>query len=91
MHIRLATIEDYPSLALIGRESQDLHYQAHPTIFQSDTEGFTQEHVREQIAGEQTAIYVAEDQGQILGYVFPASTATLLYGAFSATNGSRYY
>lgn len=70
MHIRPATIEDYPVLAVIGRESQALHHQAHPTLFQSDSEGFTREHVRDMLSGELTAIYVAEDEGQLLGYAF---------------------
>jgi ribosomal protein S18 acetylase RimI-like enzyme len=70
MHIRTATIEDYPALAVIGRESQGLHHQAHPTLFQSDSEGFTVEHVRAMLAGEQSTIYVAEDEGQLLGYAF---------------------
>ena len=70
MHIRPATIEDYPALAVIGRESQALHHQAHPTLFQSDGEGFTREHVRDMLSGELTAIYVAEDEGQLLGYAF---------------------
>ena len=70
MIIRTATIEDYSALAAIGRESQALHHQAHPTLFQSDNEGFTLEHVRMLLASEQGTIFVAEDEGHLLGYVF---------------------
>ena len=70
IHIRSATMQDYPALAAVGRESQELHHQAYPTIFQLDTEGFTPEHVRDLIEGEHTEVYVAEEDGQILGYAF---------------------
>ena len=70
MIIRTATIEDYPALAAIGRESQALHHQAHPTLFQSDGEGFTLEQVRTLLASEQSTILVAEDEGHLPGYVF---------------------
>ena len=70
VNIRPATMEDYPALAAVGRESQELHYQAHPMLFQTDTEGFTREHVREHLGREQAILYVAEEKGQVLGYVF---------------------
>jgi len=70
IHIRLATMQDYPGIAIVGQESQEIHHQAHPTIFQSATPGFTEAYVEDLIEGQQTAVYVAEEEDQILGYAF---------------------
>ena len=70
VQVRRATLNDYPSIASIGRESQDLHAHAYPTIFQSETPGFAEEHVHSLIEDERSAAYVAEEDGYILGYVF---------------------
>lgn len=68
--IRPATIQDYPALAAIGRESQELHAEAHPAIFQSGTSGFTKEYVRELLANDQAIVYVAEEDKRVIGYAF---------------------
>ncbi len=70
VQVRPATMQDYPALAAIGRESQDLHAQAHPEIFQRETSGFTEEYVRGLLANEQAMVFVADEGGQVLGYVF---------------------
>ncbi len=70
IHVRPAALHDYPSIAAIARESQDLHAQAYPTILQPETPGFAEDHVRQLIEGEQSAVYVAEEDERVLGYVF---------------------
>ena len=70
VQVRPATMQDYPALAVIGRESQNLHAQAHPEIFQRDTSGFTKEYVRGLLANEQAMAFVADEDGQVQGYVF---------------------
>ncbi|MGH2478168.1 MAG: GNAT family N-acetyltransferase, partial [Ktedonobacteraceae bacterium] len=70
VQVRPATMQDYPALAAIGRESQGLHAQAHPEIFQPDTSGFTEEYVRGLLANEQAMAFVADEDGQVQGYVF---------------------
>ena len=66
--IRTATTQDYEEIAAIGHESQDLHAQAHPDIFKQGTPGFTKEYIDKLIEGEHTAVYVAEEDGHIVGY-----------------------
>lgn len=68
VHIRLATSHDYSAIAAIAQESQNLHEKAHPDIFNKDTPGFTEEHIRHLIEGEHTAVYVAEEGNIIVGY-----------------------
>ncbi len=70
MQIRQATLQDYASIAPIAQESQELHAQGQPTIFRSDTPGFTVEYLRHLIEDEQSDAYVAEEDGHIVGYVF---------------------
>ncbi|HCI81402.1 MAG TPA: hypothetical protein DHW02_17115 [Ktedonobacter sp.] len=68
VHIRLATPHDYATIAEIAQESQNLHERAHPDIYNKDTPGFTEEHIRHLIEGELTAVYVAEEENTIVGY-----------------------
>ena len=68
VHVRLATPHDYLAIAAIAQESQNLHADAHPEIFNYDTPGFTEEHIRHLIEGEHTAVYVAEEGNIIVGY-----------------------
>lgn len=67
-HVRLATFHDYPAVAAIGEESQNLHAQAHPETFNQHTSGFTEEHIRALIQGEHTSVYVAEEDEHVVGY-----------------------
>lgn len=67
-HVRIATLHDYPTIAAIGEESQNLHAQAHPETFNEHTPGFTEEHICALIEGEHTAVYVAEEDGHVVGY-----------------------
>lgn len=68
--IRPATMQDYPTLEVISRESQELHAQGNPHIFQQGTPGITKEYVRGLLENEQTMAFVAEEDGQVLGYAF---------------------
>lgn len=70
IQIRTATIDDFPAIAPIARESQEIHAQGQPTIFRSDTPGFSEEYLRHLIEDETSDAYVAEDDGHIVGYVF---------------------
>lgn len=70
VQVRPATMQDYPALAAIGRESQEVHARALPEIFQQDTSGFTEEYVRGLLADERAMAFVADEDGKVLGYVF---------------------
>lgn len=70
VHIRQATLQDYSSIAPIAQESQEIHAQGQPTIFRSDTPGFSEEYLRHLIEDEPSDAYVAEENGHIVGYVF---------------------
>jgi len=70
IHIRRATITDYPQIAAIASESQNIHAQAHPDIFRPNTPGFSEESVRQVLENPQSTILVAEKDTQIVGYVF---------------------
>lgn len=70
VQVRPATMQDYPALVAIGRESQQLHAQALPEIFQQDTPGFTAEYVRGLLANERAMAFVADEDEAVLGYVF---------------------
>ena len=68
VHIREATIDDFLAIAPIARESQELHAQAHPTIFANDTPGFSEDYLRQLVENEQSDAFVAEEDGHIVGY-----------------------
>ena len=71
IQIRQATFADYPHVASVARESQDIHQQAHPDIFQEDTPGFSEDYFATQLANPQATILVAEQDAQfIIGYAF---------------------
>lgn len=70
VQVRPATMQDYPTLAAIGRESQELYARALPEIFQQDTSGFTEEYVRGLLVNERAMAFVAEEDEKVLGYVF---------------------
>ncbi len=70
IQIRQATLQDYALIAPIAQESQELHAQGQPTIFRSDTPGFSVEYLRHLIEDEQSDAYVAEEDEHIVGYVF---------------------
>lgn len=70
VQIRPATMQDYPALATIGRENQELHVQAHPNIFQPGGNSISEEYMRGVLANKHAMAFVAEEQGRVLGYVF---------------------
>lgn len=70
VQIRSATIQDYAEIAPISCESQEIHAQGAPTIFRANTPGFSEEYLRQLIEDEASHVYVAEDDGHIVGYIF---------------------
>lgn len=70
VQIRKATIDDFSAIAPIARESQELHAQAHPTIFANDTPGFSEDYLRQLVENEQSDAFVAEENRHIVGYAF---------------------
>lgn len=68
--IRPASMQDYPALAAIGSQNQELHFQGCPAIFQQGTAGLTEEYVRNQLENAQGMAFVADEDGQVIGYVF---------------------
>jgi diamine N-acetyltransferase len=71
VQIRQATIADYAQIAFVASESQDIHQQAHPDIFQPHTPGFSEDYLTAQLENPQATILVAEQDAQfIIGYAF---------------------
>ncbi|AEM79344.1 GNAT family N-acetyltransferase [Thermoanaerobacter wiegelii] len=65
---RQAVKEDYEKIHLVVKEGQDLHAFNRPDIFQSVEILFPQDYFNKIVSGEDTAFFVAEDQGEICGF-----------------------
>jgi ribosomal protein S18 acetylase RimI-like enzyme len=69
VHIREATKEDYPALLPIASESQALHAEAHPDLFQRGVAGLPEDYFLGLLESEASSVYVAEFEQSIVGYV----------------------
>ncbi len=68
--IRPAVKEDHPAIITIGFETQEIHAEAYPTIFRQGVSGIPQQYFTRMIEGEDTTVFVAEVEQQVVGYVF---------------------
>jgi ribosomal protein S18 acetylase RimI-like enzyme len=69
VHIRSATKEDYAALVPIARESQEKHANALPHIFRKGVLGLSEDYFLSHLESERRAVYVAEVEKSIVGYV----------------------
>ena len=71
MNIRVATPKDIESIADLNVEVQNLHAKAHPHIFKHVEDGvFAINYIAEQMTTPNTYFFIAELDGEAVGYVF---------------------
>lgn len=71
MKIRRATKRDAETVASLNRIVQQIHADAHPDIFKPVSEGFlTTEQVEVWLADPKKMIYLGEEGGEPIGYLF---------------------
>ena len=69
VNIREAIQKDYPALLPIASESQTLHVEALPHIFQKGVVGLPENYFLSLLGSESSTVYVAESENSIVGYV----------------------
>jgi diamine N-acetyltransferase len=69
--LRAATHEDYESLCALFAQLDRVHYQTLPEFFRYvDGTARSQEYLAEILANKDAALFVAEQQGAIIGLIF---------------------
>ena len=68
--IRPAVKEDHPAITTIGFETQQIHAEAYPGIFRHGVSGIPFEYFTRTVEGEDTTVFVAQVEQQVVGYVF---------------------
>jgi ribosomal protein S18 acetylase RimI-like enzyme len=70
MIIRFAVPEDFEAFSRLAGQGLQLHVLNVPDIFQTaDTPGGSREYFREYLANPSSAVFVAEEDGHMVGYV----------------------
>ena len=70
MKIRLATPEDVPEILNLLRQVAQVHHNGRPDIFRSDAQKYGPSQVLSMLDKSETPIFVAEEDGNVLGYCF---------------------
>ena len=70
MQIRRAEIQDVPQLLRLLHQVLELHAQLRPDIFRSGTTKYTEDELCTMLRDDTRPIYVAAEDGRILGYAF---------------------
>ncbi len=70
MNIRLAKDFDIPALHRLLLEVGDVHHQIRPDLFPQDMLKYTSDELSLLLADQSRPVYVAEKDGQVLGYCF---------------------
>ena len=68
--IRRAESKDIPQLDNLLFQVHKVHYEARPDIFKKDAKKYTDEQLNAILADDKTPVFVAEEDGKILGYAF---------------------
>lgn len=81
--IRKATAADIPSLQKLLGQVLEIHAAIRPDLFKSGTRKYTFEELQAILADDDKPVFVGEEDGQILGYVFcqrqrPAFSTTMV-------------
>jgi ribosomal protein S18 acetylase RimI-like enzyme len=70
MKIRHAEIKDKPRLGELLSQVLEVHHHARPDIFKSGAKKYTDAELDGILADESRPIFVAEENGEVLGYAF---------------------
>ena len=70
MVIRFATPEDVPEILELLRQVGQVHYKGRPDIFRADAQKYGPSQVLALLDKSATPIFIAEEQGKVLGYCF---------------------
>lgn len=70
MKIRKATVNDKPRLEELLCQVLTVHHNARPDIFKKGTKKYTSEELDAIITDPDRPIFVAEENGKVLGYAF---------------------
>ena len=68
--IRRATSADKPRLEDLLSQVLEVHHNARPDLFKSGTRKYTSEELEAIISDDERPIFVAESDGEVLGYAF---------------------
>lgn len=70
MYIRKAEKKDIPQIETLLYQVAKVHSDGRPDLFQAATKKYSSEELNELLEDYSRPIYVAEEEGKILGYVF---------------------
>ena len=70
MQIRIAVENDIPNLNKLLYQSSSVHSKSRPDIFKTESKRYTDEQLQELVTDTNRPIFVAEENGEILGYAF---------------------
>lgn len=70
MYIRKAEKKDIPQIETLLYQVAKVHSDGRPDLFQAGTKKYTSEELNELLEDYSRPIYVAEEEGKILGYAF---------------------
>lgn len=67
--IREKRITDLMDLLELFRAGDELHFSAHPELFQDCGDDFRRQYVHNLLTSHNTNFFIAENQGEILGFI----------------------
>ncbi len=70
MQIRTASERDIPALNKLLRQVLDVHQSGRPDLFREGAKKYTDDQLCELLASADHPIFVAEEEGRVLGYAF---------------------
>ena len=70
MELRFAQVEDVPGILELLRQVGQVHHIGRPDIFRDGAQKYGASQVIAMLDSKETPIFVAVDQGQVLGYCF---------------------
>ena len=69
MQIRLAYESDIPQIGVLLQQTLEVHYQGRPDLFKANTRKYNDEQLLEIVSDSNRPLFVAEENGVVLGYV----------------------
>lgn len=70
LHIRRAEEQDIPVIGKLLYQVHKVHSDARPDLFRAGARKYTDRELREILADSQRPVFVAEQDGSVLGYAF---------------------
>lgn len=80
--IREKKMEDLEGLLELFREGDAYHRAAHPELFKDGGDGFRREFLRSVLTGKNANLFIAENEGTIIGFVYVFVRETLALPVF---------